>query len=197
MVRTRVGYAGGTRHSPTYRNLGDHSETIQIDYEPEKITYQELLDAFWTGHDPTYRSWSRQYASIIFVHNDEQRRLAELNRAHIAKERTGTIHTEILPYSGFTLAENYHQKHTLQQFPEFQEDLQRIYPEPGAFVASTAVARVNGYLGGEGSYEDLIREVGGLGLSSGRKAELLKLVQRQKRGQTCPIPEKGTILIVR
>ncbi len=194
MVSTRVGYAGGTKPGPTYRNLGDHSETIQIDYDSSKITYQELLDAFWTGHDPTYKSWSRQYASIIFVHNDEQRRLAEESRARIAKERGSTIHTEIVPYSGFTLAENYHQKHALQQFPEFWKELQQIYPEPAAFVASTAVARVNGYLGGEGSYEDLVREADGLGLSSARKAELLKLVQRQKHKQTCPVPEKGTIV---
>jgi peptide-methionine (S)-S-oxide reductase len=197
VVRTRVGYAGGTKQSPTYRNLGDHAETIQVDYDPEKITYPELLDAFWTGHDPTYRNWSRQYASIIFVHNDEQRRLAEESRIHIAKVRSGTIHTEIIAYNGFTLAENYHQKHALQQFPEFQEDLQRIYPEPGTFVASTAVARVNGYLGGEGSYEALIREADGLGLSSARKEKLLRLVQRQKGGQTCPAPGKGTISIVR
>jgi peptide-methionine (S)-S-oxide reductase len=188
-----VGYAGGTKQSPTYRDLGDHTETIQLDYDPTKVTYRELLDAFWTGHDPAYRSWSRQYASIIFVHNDEQKRLAEESRTRIAKEHGSSVYTEIVPYTGFTLAENYHQKHALQQFPEFREDLQRIYPSPAAFVASTAVARVNGYLGGEGSYEVLIREKDGLGLSSARKEKLLKLVQRQKGGQACPVPEKGTI----
>lgn len=188
-----MGYAGGTKQGPTYRNLGDHSETIQIDYDPSKITYQELLDAFWTGHDPTYRSWSRQYTSIIFVHNDEQRRLAEDSRTHRAKERGRTIYTEIIPYTGFTLAENYHQKHALQQFSGFQKDLQQIYPEPGAFVESTAVARLNGYLGGEGSYEELLREADGLGLSSTRKEELIKLVRRQKQKQTCPVPEKGIV----
>jgi peptide-methionine (S)-S-oxide reductase len=197
VVRTRVGYAGGTKQRPTYRDLGDHTETIQIDYDPAKITYQELLNAFWTGHDPTYRSWSRQYASIIFVHNDEQRRLAEESRTRISKERGSMIHTEIVPFNGFTLAENYHQKHALLQFPEFKEDMQRIYPSPGAFVDSTAVARVNGYLGGGGSYEALIREAGGLGLSFARKEQLLKLVHRQKGGQACPVNEKGTISIVR
>jgi peptide-methionine (S)-S-oxide reductase len=192
VVGTRVGYAGGTKQNPTYRDLGDHTETIQIDYDPAKITYQELLDAFWTGHDPTHQSWSRQYASIIFAHNDEQRRLAEESRARVAKERGGTIHTEIVPYKGFTLAEDYHQKHALRQFAAFQEELQRIYPAPGKFIASTAVARVNGYLGGEGSYEALLREKDGLGLSSERKEELFRLVQLHKGGQTCPVPEKLT-----
>jgi peptide-methionine (S)-S-oxide reductase len=190
VVRTRVGYAGGTKQSPTYHALGDHSETIQIDYDPSKITYQDLLDAFWSGHDPRYRSWSRQYASFIFVHNDEQRRLAEESRTRIAKERGSTIHTEIEFYRGFTLAENYHQKHALQQFPAFLEDLQRIYPVPEVFVASTAVARMNGYLGGEGSFNALLREVNGLGLSAARKEELFKIVQRRKGGEACPVPEK-------
>jgi len=192
-----VGYAGGTKKNPSYRALGDHTETVQIDYDPSKIDYQELLNAFWKGHDPTYRSWSRQYASIIFVHNDEQRLLAAESRTHIEKESGITIHTEIVPYNGFTLAENYHQKHALQQFPEFQKELQRIYPSPGAFIASTAVARVNGYLGGAGAYEALTREADSLGLSSARKEELLALVLRQKGGgQACPVHEKGSISFV-
>jgi peptide-methionine (S)-S-oxide reductase len=190
-----VGYAGGTKQNPTYCDLGDHTESIEIDYDPSKISYEELLNAFWTGHDPVYQSWSRQYASIIFVHNEEQRRLAEESRVRIAMERHSTIHTEIIPYNGFTLAENYHQKHALQQFPEFQRELQRIYPAPEVFVASTAVVRVNGYLGGEGTYEALIREIGSLGLSSARKEDLLKLVQWQRGGQACPVPDKGPISI--
>ena len=197
MVRTRVGYAGGTSQNPTYRDLGNHAETIQIDYDPSKITYAELLTAFWTGHDPTHRSWSRQYASIIFVHNEEQGRLAETSKARVAAERGSRVHTDIVPYNGFTLAENYHQKHSLQQFPEFQEELKRIYPTPEEFVASTAAARVNGYLGDEGSYAALLKEKDSLGLSSARKEELLRLVQRRKGGQVCPVPDKRAIPNVR
>jgi peptide-methionine (S)-S-oxide reductase len=188
VIRTRVGYAGGTRPHPSYRDLGDHSETIQIDYDPAIITYKELLHAFWSGHDPAYRGWSRQYASIIFVHSEEQRRLAEESRARVAKDRGGSIHTEIVPYNDFTLAEDYHQKHVLRQFPAFQDELRKIYPAPGDFIASTAVARVNGYLGGDGSYEALVGEVNSFGLSSARKEELLRLVRRHTGGQTCPVP---------
>ena len=197
MVRTRVGYAGGTSQNPTYRDLGNHAETIQIDYDPSKITYAELLTAFWTGHDPTHRSWSRQYASIIFVHDEEQRRLAEASKARVAAERGSMVYTEIVPYNGFTLAETYHQKHSLQQFPEFQEELKRIYPSPEKFVASTAVARVNGYLGNEGSYAALLMEKDSLGLSAAREEDLLRLVQRRKGGQVCPVPDIGAIPRVR
>ena len=197
MVRTRVGYAGGTKQNPTYRDLGDHTETVQIDYDPSKITYSELLDAFWTGHDTTHRSWSRQYASIIFVHNEDQRRLAEVSKTRLSMDRGSTVYTEIVPYNGFTLAENYHQKHNIQLFPAFREELMRIYPSPADFVASTAVARVNGYVGGEGSYEALLKDIDSLGLSSARKEELLKVVQRYKGGQACPMPGKRKISNIR
>lgn len=181
-----MGYAGGTKANPTYRSLGDHTETVQVDYDPSKISYDKLLSAFWTGHDPTYRNWSRQYASIIFVHDDEQRRLAEASKARVEREQGRTVYTEIVPYRGFTLAEDYHQKHDLRQFAEFEEELRKIYPSFPEFVASTAVARVNGYLGGEGSYTELEKEVDSLGLSQARKDELLRIVGRQRRGRTCP-----------
>jgi len=190
VVRTRVGYAGGTKKDPSYRDLGDHTETVQIDYDPSTISYQELLDAYWTGHDPTHRSWSRQYASIIFAHSEEQRLLAEESKTRVAKERRSTVHTEIVPYSGFTLAENYHQKHSLRQFPDFLEELQRAYPAPADFVASTAVARVNGFLGGEGSSRELLLEVDSLGLSPARNEELRELVRRHRGGETCPVPKE-------
>lgn len=190
-----MGYAGGNKPNPTYHDLGDHAETIKIDYDPSKITYQDLLAVFWTGHDPTHRSWSRQYASIIFVQNDEQKQLAEKSKALIEKDRGRTVHTEIITYTGFTLAEDYHQKHSLRQFPEFNEQLQRIYPDPAAYVASTAVARMNGYLGGEGSYENLLQEVDGYGLSPTGKDKLLKLVQRHRGETTCPVPATATPLL--
>jgi peptide-methionine (S)-S-oxide reductase len=170
--------------------MGDHTETVQIDYDPAKISYRQLLDIFWTGHDPTRRNWYRQYASIIFTHTTEQRRLAEETKVRLAKERGSTVHTEIVSYRGFTLAENYHQKHSLQQFSEFEEELRKVYPAPRDFIASTAVARVNGFLGGEGSYPALLKELDGLGLSPERKEALRELVQRHKVGEACPLPGK-------
>ena len=177
------------RH-PTYRDLGDHTETVQVDYDPAVITYRELLDVFWTGHDPMRGSWSRQYASIIFYHTEEQRKLAEETKALMMRNLHGTVYTEIVPYSGFTFAENYHQKHSLQQYPEFMEELRRIYPSPGDFVASTAAARLNGYLGGEGSCEALIQDLDSLGLSPAGKQALTELVQRHTGGHACPLPNR-------
>ena len=80
MIRTRVGYAGGAKENPTYHNLGDHTETLQIDYDSSKISYEKLLELFWEEHDPTSRSWSRQYKAVVFYHDEEQKRLAIAGR---------------------------------------------------------------------------------------------------------------------
>jgi len=165
VVRTRVGYAGGSKENPTYTDLGDHSEAIQIDYDPTRISYTELLEIFWQSHDPTSRPYSRQYMSVIFYHSEEQRRLAEESLEREEARRGAPILTEIVPASGFTLAEGYHQKYRLQHNPEFMEEFQAIYPD-GGWVDSTAAARVNGYLAGYGSQSELSAGLDSLGLSA-------------------------------
>jgi peptide-methionine (S)-S-oxide reductase len=176
VIRTRVGYAGGSKANPTYHDLGDHAETIQIDYDPTRISYGHLLDIFWQSHTPARGSWSRQYASIIFFHDEEQKRLAIETRDREAARRGAKIHTEILPYSRFHLAEAYHQKYRLQQEKKVMREFTLIYPDPLRFVYSTAAARVNGYVSGYGTRESLERELGTLGLSSEAERTLVKLV---------------------
>ena len=161
---------------PTYHDLGDHAETVQIDYDPTRISYRDLLDIFWQSHTPTRRPWSRQYASIIFYRNEEEKRLAIESRDREATKRGTKIHTEILPYSRFYLAEAYHQKYRLQQERELMEEFAFIYPDPRHFVNSTAAARVNGYLSGYGTRESLERELGTLGLSSNSERRLFLAV---------------------
>jgi peptide-methionine (S)-S-oxide reductase len=165
-VSTRVGYAGGTSENPTYRNLGDHSETVQIEYDPSQISYRELLDVFWCGHNPTYESESRQYMSIIFYHNDEQKQLAEESRDRLQDETGRQIYTEIVPAAEFYPAEGYHQKYYLQQVPELMRELTTYYPDIEGLAGSTAAARLNGYAGGYGTPDTLEEEMDSLGLSS-------------------------------
>jgi peptide-methionine (S)-S-oxide reductase len=175
-----VGYAGGSTANPTYRDLGDHSETIQIDYDPAQISYQELLDIFWSSHSPTARPWSRQYASIIFYHNEEQKRLAEASRDREAASRGSTIYTEIVPFVKFYLAETYHQKYQLQQVPALLREFRAIYPQDDEFVYSTAAARVNGYLGGYGTLATLQADIEDLGLSLAAQQKLVDLVSTRR-----------------
>jgi len=177
VIRTRVGYAGGTTTHPTYRSIGNHSETVQIDYDPTRVSYEELLEIFWTNHCPTSRPWSRQYMSIIFFHNEEQHRLALASRDREAAKSRQKILTDILPFTEFYLAEHYHQKHTLQQRPEFMKEFTAMYPDPKEFVDSTAVARVNGYLARRGTREQLQSEIDQLGLSELARQKLLRIVK--------------------
>ena len=182
MVRTRVGYSGGTKINPTYQDLGNHSETVQIDYDPTKISYQELLDVFWNSHRPIFPLGSRQYMSVIFYHNEEQKRLAlETKSREEARLSTGKIYTEIIPASDFYLAEAYHQKYYLQSVPALTAEFRAIYPEDEDFIASTAVARANGYIGGNGTLAGLQEELDSLGLSSTASKKLLDMVSAREK----------------
>jgi peptide-methionine (S)-S-oxide reductase len=181
VVRTRVGYAGGTKENPTYHSLGDHTEAIQIDYDPTRISYEELLEIFWDSHDPAQRPFSRQYMSILFYHNEEQKRLAMQTRDRAAAEAGGPIHTEIRPASDFYLAEAYHQKYLLQQVPELMAEFNAMYPTPEDFVASTAAARANGYVGGYGSTTALQEALDDLGLSPAGNQTLQEFVRGSER----------------
>jgi len=176
-VRTRVGYAGGTTPNPTYKRIGDHSETLQLDYDPAVITYQELLDVFWESHDPRVPPTSRQYASIIFYHDEEQRQLAERSIA-TRTERQGELWTELLPAGEFFWAEDYHQKYQLRGDRPLLAEFNAIYPDPRDWTNSTAVARVNGYLGRNGTLQQLKAEIDTLGLSQAAQQRLLDIVAR-------------------
>jgi methionine-S-sulfoxide reductase len=185
-----VGYAGGTKENPTYRSLGDHTEVVQIDYDPSLISYGELLAVFWESHDPGGSTWSRQYMNAVFYHDEEQMRTAERTRDALEKRTGRDVKTKVLPYTGFTRAEDYHQKHALRLYHGLMEELGAIYPSIGDFVDSTAVTRVNGYAGGYGKCEDLKKEAWRLGLSP-EGIDSLSLIVCGRKGvvPSCPVPE--------
>jgi methionine-S-sulfoxide reductase len=182
VIRTRVGYTGGTTRNPTYYRLGDHTETLQLDFDPSRITYQKLLEIFWATPNHCARSGSRQYLSAIFCGTDAQKKLALESRDHLARQGK-KVSAEILPLGPFYLAEDYHQKYQLRLMPALLQELQAIYPKSEEFLASTAVARANGYLGGHGSVAQLREEIGRLGLSANGQQELLKAWKSSRREQ--------------
>jgi peptide-methionine (S)-S-oxide reductase len=181
VMRTRVGYAGGTTKDPTYHQLGNHTETIQIDFDPAKVSYENLLEIFWASHDPTSRSWSRQYKAVVFYHDEEQKKHALATKDRLAVRAGATIHTEILPYAGFYLAEAYHQKYRLRSVRDIVVEFSAMYPRDEDFVNSTAAARVNGYVGGYGSPEAVKSEMSELGLSPEASKRLLEIVTAGRR----------------
>ena len=177
MISTRVGYAGGTTDAPTYKRMGDHTETVQVDFDPEKITYRQLLAILWDSHTYTRQTKITQYKNAIFYHNEEQRQQAAASKKAL-EQRTGrTVETDILPVQSFTLAEDYHQKY-LVKHSVLNHFLNSYYEHRIDIVNSTAAARLNGYAGGNGSREQLLREIHLLGLDDSEKKILEKMVGR-------------------
>jgi peptide-methionine (S)-S-oxide reductase len=159
-----VGYTGGTTEYPTYHHLGDHTETVEVDYDPAVVSYADLLNVFWHSHSPTSRSWSKQYKSAVFYHNEEQKKLAVETREREAARRGSSIHTEILPASTFYRAEDYHQKYYLRRRPDLVGVLRDVYGSEEELENSKIAARINGYLAAFGVRADIEREVLDLGL---------------------------------
>ena len=116
VISTTSGYTGGTVENPTYEQVSSgrtgHYEAVKIEYDPSKITYEQLLDVFWVNIDPLdgrgqFCDKGQQYASAIFVMNDEERTAAEKSLANIQLD--GKVQTKILPAAEFYPAEDYHQ----------------------------------------------------------------------------------------
>jgi peptide-methionine (S)-S-oxide reductase len=171
--------------------LGDHSETVEIDFDPRLISYKELLAIFWESHRPESCPWSRQYQAAIFYHNDAQKRLALETRNQVAATIKGEVFTKILPAGEFYMAEDYHQKYFLRRDPVLLNELTGIYPNTRDLVASTAAARLNGYVGGYGNRAELEAELNSLGLSAAGNKELLSLISKSESARPahgCPLP---------
>ncbi len=122
VVSVTSGFSGGQRENPTYEQVCSgatgHAEVVQIVYDPSKISFDELLEVFWTVHDPTTLNRQgadvgTQYRSVIFYHNDEQKLLAEKYKKELGASGAWDrpIVTEISPATKFYSAEKYHQEY--------------------------------------------------------------------------------------
>ena len=117
---TRVGYAGGRLDNPTYEDVCSHTtghaEVVEVTYDDEQVSYDEVLDVFWRKHDPTQlnrQGWDigDQYRSVIFVHDEEQRAAAERSKESEQPRHRKPIVTQIEPAPTFYEAEDYHQQY--------------------------------------------------------------------------------------
>ena len=122
VIETAVGYEGGSLDSPTYQQVctdrTGHAEAVEIDFDPAKITYRQLLDEFFALHDPTQLNrqgpdWGTQYRSAVFFHSPEQEKTARETIARLTAENRfpKPIVTQVVPAEAFWRAEDYHQKY--------------------------------------------------------------------------------------
>lgn len=147
-----------------------------MDFDPTVLSLPDVLERFWSSHDPLAAPRQRQYRRALFWRDEEQRSLAEQRREGLAEVHgSERVTTELLEFDGFHLAEGYHQKYRLRRHRELECALLETYPELEDFVNSTAAARLNGYLGGHGTPEALASDLPRLGLDAEAQARLLAL----------------------
>jgi peptide-methionine (S)-S-oxide reductase len=122
VISTRVGYTGGNFPNPSYQDVctdrTGHAEAVEVEYDPAKVSYDQLLNVFWENHDPTQLNrqgpdWGTQYRSAIFFHSPEQENAAKTSKQ--ALEQSGRfkkpVVTQIVPATTFYEAEDYHQQY--------------------------------------------------------------------------------------
>ena len=122
VLSTAVGYMGGTLANPSYEDVctdrTGHAEVVEVEFDPEKVSYERLLNVFWENHNPTTPNrqgpdFGTQYRSVVFFHTPEQQSAAERSRQERAKsgKYKRPIVTEIVPAKEFWRAEDYHQQY--------------------------------------------------------------------------------------
>jgi len=152
VTSTVSGYMGGRVKNPTYEQVSSgrtgHTEVVQVEYDPAKVSYARLVEIFWRNIDPTQKDaqfcdYGTQYRSGIFFHDEEQKRIAESSRLALQKKKPfkGEIVTEITKVSEFYSAEGYHQDYHLKNPARYKfyksgcgraERLQQLWGKPGS-----------------------------------------------------------------
>lgn len=142
---------------PTYRAIADYTETTQIEFDPKAVTYAELLQMFWDGHN-AFRPASAQYSSFIFVHDAAQRAAAQASFEAAEKEHGRKPATVIREASDFYVGEFYHQKYYIQRYSDLTAALAAVDGiddlsacSVDAFADSAVVSKMNAYVGGYGT----------------------------------------------
>jgi peptide-methionine (S)-S-oxide reductase len=149
VLRTRVGYCGGKRESPTYWDLGDQTEAVSIDFDPMVLSFDDLLDHFWDGHHFGNEIRSTQYRNAVFYRDESQKERGEESRVRTA-EKAGVsldrVKTPLLPCGVFTYAEGYHQNYYLTSQRALRAFLETTYPRVRSFADSAVATRLNGIM---------------------------------------------------
>ena len=117
-----VGYAGGVTENPTYESVctgrTEHAEVVHVEFDPEQVSFETLLQVFWSNHNPTTPNrqgpdWGTQYRSVVFFHSEAQQQAAEKLKAELdaSGKFPRPIVTQIVPFTAFYRAEEYHQRY--------------------------------------------------------------------------------------
>ena len=170
--RTSVGFAGGASQAPTYRSIGDHIETVLVEFDPQIVSYQALLEVFWSGHDPSRNPWMNQYRSMIFPVDSGQKRRAERAVSEARASRDGAVLTEVRPIEVFHPDRTYHSKYYLRNIKPLWTRVIQAFGSKQSALDSTVAARLNAWAGGKAEGEDALAAIEESNLSPQAAASL-------------------------
>jgi len=161
---TRAGFTGGTLPNPSYSAIGDHVETVEVIFDPDQVSYNQLLDHFWSHHNGHAKPIFRQYASAIFTTDESQEQAAKkVRESRLAASPGDPLLTAIKPLQQFFPADSGHQKYYLSQDP----DLLAKLPRHGQQKLETRLAtKLNAVVGHAGDRAQIKNELTDLGLSA-------------------------------
>jgi peptide-methionine (S)-S-oxide reductase len=151
------------------------------------VSYEALLELALMAHDPFRAAFKGQYASLVLTHDDDQLAIARSVAERLELARGRKLATRIEPLKHFYLAEDYHQKYHLRSDRTLMTDFHAMYAAEDAFRESTAAARVNGYVAGDGSRIQLEREIDSFGLTPAAAKHLAEKAARGSWGGGCSI----------
>ncbi len=140
--------------------MGDHTETVEIDFDPALVSFEQLLDVFWSHHRPRKDGYGgRQYMSLVLYRNEKQKNQATFVKNRIEERLKTEIETELKPFDQFFLAEEKHQKYYLKRYKQAYESVLQLFQSHDAFVKSTIAARLNGFVREFGTLGELNEEI--------------------------------------
>jgi peptide-methionine (S)-S-oxide reductase len=143
--------------------MGDHTEAMQVDFDPQQIGYEDVATLFWKTHNPCATPYSRQYMSAIWYHDGQQQEFVQSLLTAANERFDGAVTTPVEPLQVFYLAEDYHQKYRLQSKRGLMSVFQTMYPTFNDFNNSTAATRLNAFAAGNGTrrlFEEEVNQYG-------------------------------------
>jgi len=159
---------------------------VKTEYDPSVISYEQLLNAFWSGHYPEYMAISQQYRSAVFYVNDAQKKTAVKSMQEQEALSGHKLYTSIEMLREFYVAEDYHQKYYLRNTNGLRGEMYAIYPDGQDLMNSTVAARINGYAAGYGNLDTLESQIDQFGLSEDGK-EILRQIASRGLIPGCPV----------
>lgn len=184
MIATQVGYAGGTLADPSYHDIGDHREAVEVTFDPSVVSYETLLDVFWGGQPNNIPHGQEPRVHLaVMPRGPAQRAAAERSKAELRRRRGETIYVDIVPEPEFWAAERLHQKFALQRGHEtlIRELADGRSESVDTFLHSTAAARLNTWLSPYGDEADLTEAAERLGIEPGELATRLSATEANTR----------------